>query len=62
MQQLAASSGPAAADAGQHFDAVFLKQVPAQQVSVIFAQLRVEGPYAVKGFSESGTAPRPRRR
>ncbi|MGI8414804.1 MAG: serine hydrolase [Nakamurella sp.] len=50
MQQLAASSGPSAAEAQQHFDATFLKQAPAAQLSAIFDQLRANGPYALNGF------------
>lgn len=54
IQQLAASSGPSAAEAQEHFDATFLKQVSAGQVSAVFDQLRAQGSYTLNGFG--GTA------
>lgn len=50
LEQLRAQDGPAAEEATTRFAESFLAEVPAQQVPVVFDQLRAAGPYTVEGY------------
>lgn len=59
LDTLAADSGPTAEEAGERFGEEFLSQVPADQVSQVFDQLRGEGPFTLvswNGTETQGTA------
>lgn len=47
LDTLAAESGPTAEEAQERFGEEFLNQVPAEQVSEVFDQLRGEGPFTL---------------
>ncbi|HLS72445.1 MAG TPA: serine hydrolase [Actinomycetaceae bacterium] len=50
LEQLAAAEGPSEAEASERFAEVFLAEVPADQLALVFDQLRASGPYRVQGY------------
>ena len=54
LDQLAAGEGPSDAEASERFADVFLAEIPPEQLSLVFDQLRASGPYRVEGYQ--GTA------
>ncbi len=50
LDQLAATEGPTEAAASERFADVFLAEIPADQLALVFDQLRASGPYRVEGY------------
>lgn len=50
LDQLALAEGPDAEEAAERFGETFLAEVPAEQVSIVFDQLRAYGPFELVGF------------